>query len=507
MRLRARPGARAVVLAWVLLSIVTSAPYVRATLAPPPGRVFAGTFHWIDDFYNYLSFVRQAEGGRFLFRNQLQLEPHPPALVNLEWWTVGRLSAALGHRPLLAFRLLGLAASFGLLLGIQRWLRRGGLPESHDLPALLLVATGGGLGGLLFLYTDLTVDRCLDLSVGLFPFLGLLANPHWVTAAALLVLALGAYAEAASRGRFPVLATVLATILGLVRPYDLVVLVGALSLTALATRPRQAPARLLPLAGLLPVVLYDYWVFFESAGFRAYADLPYVFPKLRDFLPALAPAAMLAILGLRRPGEDQAAARALLVGWTACCLLVIFLQPTRYSLQFLVGMGTPLLMLAALGLSRLRPAATWLATVLLCSTSLVAVRNTLRDEPAWFPPRAEIEAARTLRTWCRPGDRLLAPADIGLFAAGLSDCSPFVAHPALPGYEQRVGQLVAFYRDPPADRLAFLSRHKISFVVLPGDPGPTASQWLGPGAGFQRLARHGSGPATLSVYRRSADPP
>jgi hypothetical protein len=505
--LRAPAGTRAVVLTWVFVSVVTNAPYVRAALDPPPGRVFAGTFHWIDDVYNYLSFVRQAEGGRFVFRNRLQLEPHEPALVNLEWWAVGRLSSALGGRPLLAFRLLGLAASLGLLLGTQRWLRRGGLPESHDLPALLLVATGGGLGGLLFLHTDLTIDRCLDLSVGFFPFLAQLANPHWVTAAALLVFALAAYDVDAWRGRFPLTATVLATVLGLVRPYDLVVLVAVRTLKVLATRPRQALAGLFPLTGLLPVVLYNYWVFFESVGFRSYAGLPYVFPRLRDFLPALAPAAALATLGLRRLGGDQAGTRATLVAWSACCLSVIILQPTRYSLQFLVGMGTPLLMLSALGLSRFRPAATWLSAVLLCSTSLVAVRNTLRYEPFWFPSRSEIEAAHTLRTWCRPGDLLLAPPGIGLFALGLSDCSPFLAHPAMPGHEQRVGQLLAFYRDPPAERVAFLSRHRISFVVLPGDPGPTPDRWFGPGTEFRRLSRHGSGPTALSVYRRKSDPP
>jgi len=52
-----------------------------------------------DDFYNYLSYAQQAENGAFLFQNRVLLEEHPPALVNLEWWLVGRLSDAARQRP------------------------------------------------------------------------------------------------------------------------------------------------------------------------------------------------------------------------------------------------------------------------------------------------------------------------------------------------------------------------------------------------------------------------
>ncbi len=56
---------RAVLLLWLLLMFWTSALYLRAALQPPPGRVFAGTFHWIDAFYNYASYVQQSEDGAF----------------------------------------------------------------------------------------------------------------------------------------------------------------------------------------------------------------------------------------------------------------------------------------------------------------------------------------------------------------------------------------------------------------------------------------------------------
>ena len=43
---------RAVLLVSLLLCGWTGALHARAALAPPPGRAFVGTFHWIDDVYN-----------------------------------------------------------------------------------------------------------------------------------------------------------------------------------------------------------------------------------------------------------------------------------------------------------------------------------------------------------------------------------------------------------------------------------------------------------------------
>src|SRR5438093_5715215 len=113
---------RPVLLAWLFVSVLTSLPYVRAAAQPPPGRVFVGFFYYVDDAYNYLSFVQQAEDGAFLLRNKDVSPPPPARLVNLEWWIVGRISALVGRRPALAYRLFGLVAALALLIAVDRWL-------------------------------------------------------------------------------------------------------------------------------------------------------------------------------------------------------------------------------------------------------------------------------------------------------------------------------------------------------------------------------------------------
>ena len=156
-RVSSHPVARA----WLLLTLVTSVPYVKAALDPPPGSVFVGTFHWIDDVYYYMSFAQQAEDGHFVFRNKLTTEPHRAALVNVEWWATGVLSRLLGRRPLLAFRIVGILAGLALLAGVDRWLVHAGLPVTHRLPALLLVGTAGAA----YLYLEHLNDNITSVSV------------------------------------------------------------------------------------------------------------------------------------------------------------------------------------------------------------------------------------------------------------------------------------------------------------------------------------------------------
>ncbi len=404
---------------WLLVAGVSTLPYVLAAIMPPPGRVFVGTFHWIDDFHNYLSFVQQAEDGSFLFKNKLVLEDHGPALVNLEWWAVGRLSWLCGGRPFVAYRIFALFALAGLLWAADRALRRLGVPAGHRLPSLLLVATGGGLGGLLFELTPATVQHCVDLSIGVFPFLEALANPHWLFATWILLEALLAFGTA---GRGALWGSILlGNLLGLSRPYDLVLLVAVQSVAVVATAPpREWPRRGLPLLGLLPVVAYDYWMFYAGPPFATFSGTSYYMPPAPEFVLALGPALALALPGLR--GSVAKGDRLLRVQLGAWILLVAFLivvRPTSFTQQFTVGVGLPALILAATFLARLtRPRVMMGVVLLFSSTAVVALGVVLRSEPYWHVPRERLAAALALRPFCRSGELVLSPADIGLYVIG-----------------------------------------------------------------------------------------
>lgn len=498
---------RPVILAFLFVTVVTNAPYLRAALDPPPGRSFVGFFHYVDDAYNYLSFVQQAEDGAFLFRNKLVPEDHPPALINLEWWLVGRLSRALGRHPLVAYRLFGILAAFAFLAGADRWLRRAGLPDPHRLPALLLVSTGGGLGGILFELTGLPSSRCLDLSTGLFPFMGLLANPHFVAGTALLLWALWSF-ETARDARPLAGAVLLGSVLALVRPYDFVLLVSVrVVVVILRTAARQWLRQLWPLACLMPVVLYLHWVFSLNPAFAFFSAAPYASPHIRELMWALGPATVLALAAIPLWRAERrtvaASARAHLLTWVALGMAVVALHPVHFSLQFLAGLGAPVLLLGALGLSRLRPAATVIAAVFLGTTAMVALRIALAPDPHWHVPAERMETALAARGTCRAGDLLLAPADIGLYAAGLSACSAYVSHAVAPDHAVRLADVRGFFEAAePEARRAFLDRHCVTHLALPGDPGPVPRGWLGESTPFRQVARVGRMPGMISLYAR-----
>jgi len=487
-------------IAFAVLAAAANLPYLHAALDAPAGRAFVGFFFYIDDAYNYLSFVQQAEDGAFLFLNKMVPESHHAALVNLEWWTVGKLSFLLGRRPALAYRLFGLGVAFALVVVVDRLLARRGVTKARRLPALLLVFTGAGLGGIL-LRAGVPGQRCLDLTTGLFPFIEALANPHFTVATLLLLLALVAFAEDRPRAGL-----VWGTVLGLVRPYDLGLLVAARALGIASTRPPAAWWRALaPLLGLAPVLAYNYWLFLRDARFAIYASATYVMPPLADFLPALAPAALLAAVVWRPPAADAPtrAAELHLVAWAAAATIVALARLVPFPLQFMVGMGLPLLLLAGLGLSKHRALASWAAVAALSSTAVVATMLVWRSNPRWHVPSERLAAARLLRPSCARGDLALAPPDIGLYTAGLTACRVFVGHAAARGFAEREREARAFYgAADPAWRAGLLDRAAVTRLMLPGDAGDVPSAWLGEGTPFRRLGRVGEGDAAISLYGR-----
>lgn len=486
-------GARPVVLVFLLLAAVSASLAAKASLLPPKGTVFVGTFYYVDDFYNYLGYVEQAERGALAFRNKLADPSLPPSLVNLEWLAVGRLSALLGGRPLLAYRLFGLAALAALVLAADRWLSRAGLPAERRLAGLLLFATGGGLGGLLLLLGRLPGERALDVRTGAFPFVEAIGNPHFLAGTALLLAALGAFA-----GGRAALGVALGTALGLVRPYDAALLAAVEALAVLLTeRPAAWPRRLAPVAGLAPVLAYDAWLFLAGAGYAAFSSPRYgaAPPSAADLALATGPALLLSLLALRAGRAAGAPHRLRLGLWAALALLVAAARPVSFSLQLLVGVGAPLLLLAAVGLARLPRGALEAAVPLMASTAAVATWLCTLPSPSWHAPADRWRAALALRSACRPGDVALAPPDIGLYVGGLTPCWPWVSHAAAPDFPERAEAVRRFYGATPADRASLLDRAGAAHVVLPAPP---PEGWLPEGTPFRPRPATGGGPVVWS---------
>ena len=502
----ARGRTRPAFLVWGLLTAVVGTLQLRAAVAPPPGAAFRGFFFFWRDGYNYLSFVQQAQDGAILFRNKAVVFDHPAALVNLEWLVTGWLSAAFGGRPALAFAVLGALATLGLMLAAEGWLTVLGLGKDARWPALLLVAFGGGLGGLRVVATGWAA---MDMSAGFYPFMQALSNAHQATATALLAWSLLLLSRETPRDTVHGLA--LGVVLGLSRPFDFALLGAARALAVFATGPwKEAWPRLRPLLALGPVAAYDLWVFGRSKGFSIYTGTDvYRLPPFSELAWAFAPGLLLALFALVGPGsrpstdDDARRGRAHLVAWAALAGLLVASRAASFALQFAAGLGVPLLLLAGLALDRMGRALQVAVVLAFATTAAALVRYTWTSNPDWHVPAERLALARALEPHCKKDDGVLAPPDIGLYVNALSACRAYVSYEVSPGFADRALQTREFYGSwSPAERRAFLERTGPRFLVLPGSPDATAEAWLGPNAPYEAQAWSASQGRVLTVFAR-----
>jgi len=446
--LELREHQRAALLAWLMLSAVTTAPYVANALAPPRGARFVGAFFYRDDYYQYLSFAEQASRGHLVFRNKFDPRPHRPALVNLEWATAGILAASTGTGIVIGFHLVRLLAIGGLLWGAARLLHDAGLTGNHLRWALALVATGSGLG---WLRVSMGRPAFLvpDVNMGLYPFHQALFNGHFASGTALLVgsLALHQAWRSAAKPRWPWMLS--ATALGLVRPFDLATFLLACGVLAALQAVRPADARsaweqIASLAGLLPVLVYLGLLFVIHPSFRLWSGPQNAVraPLPLDLAFALGPALGFAALGLRgqAPASKPCAWR-LLVAWASAVALLLSVD-IGFAPQVATSLGTLAVFAAAvLTPKRLLP----VAVACLIPTSLFLLRLASEPRSSAFASEDYFRATRWLSARCRDGDVLLAPTDLSQMAAGLTPCSVVQGHRVLtPDFESRIAEADRF---------------------------------------------------------------
>jgi hypothetical protein len=310
-----------------------------------------------------------------------------------------------------------------------------------------------------------------------------------------------------------VAAVALGTALGLTRPYDLAVLVAIRTAVVALTEPVRAWGRhAAAMAALLPVVAYNYWVFYRQPSFTFYAEAEYLFPTRVDLAWALGPAAALATaaLGVQAGGIAPAiaafrdgpagAARLHFAAWCGIAVAVFAFRPVHFSLQFLVGAGLPLLVLTAVGLGRLPMRFTLAAALALSTTVAAALWLTLQPTLGAYAPAERFALAWDLRRDCRAGDRLVAPGDIGLWAGGLTACRAFTSHAIEPAHAERAEAVRMFYEQgDPAGRAAFLERICATHVVIPASNPP--ERWIDGSLPLRPVALSAGANPQLAAYR------
>jgi hypothetical protein len=338
---------------------------VFAYWTAPQELEFMGIMLDVPDHVQYFSWMREMTNG-LLASNKLTPEPNPPLFFNLLWWSLGRFSKILGVGYPIAFQLLRVTAT-GLFLVLVYRVCSWFVPErKRRWTAFLLITFTSGFGWILVIHKYATGAEDLLFPLDVFvaegnTFLGVLAYPHFIAAAAyILVFELFLRGQARGQLRYAVAAGLLAQWLGWQHAYDLVLIYGILGayVVGVSIRIREPAWHLVKSLGIvgglsflpglysaaltsLDPVWQQVLAQFNNAG--VFTPGPLHLPIL------LGPSLLLALWAIWRQGlfriRDLSDGQLFLKTWLLTNLILIYL-PVDFQIHMLNGIQVPMGILA-----------------------------------------------------------------------------------------------------------------------------------------------------------------
>jgi len=355
-----------------LFVLAITLPYLWVWTTTPAGFVYGGLLYNPDDQNVHLAWMRQAHDGAFFFRDNFTGESLDarPLFTNGFAWILGTLSR-ISTLPLLfwyhsARVVFAVLTLWWLLRLVAFWTAN----SRVRILTVALAAFSSGAGWLAALAPTRTfIDRAdgatpsspILMMPEAWTFASALVFPLFMVAMSLLPLVLWQTTRAVRGGSpRPVLWAALAlAALTNIHTYDALPL-GLLlwSWTAFNHRDKALSALqrwspFLVSLGALPPLLFQVWVFSNSAEFQQKALTPTLAPSIVNLMFSFAPLLLLAVVGLwaartRKTGELLWPALL----WLAAIGLCIY-APVSFARKMMEGAHLPLCFLAAVGLAAL----------------------------------------------------------------------------------------------------------------------------------------------------------
>ena len=312
-------GERRLVLALTLFTLLaTSLPYALGYyLAPVMGEgrtTFIGTPYNIDDYCNYLSWLRQMADGRFFLHNMFTTEPQKNLEFNVFFWLLGRIMALTQASPQAALQAARLTGGAALLWLVYRFYRHCLPADQHArLAAFGFACLSSGVGWVQWVRwhdKNLPGGPVDAWQPEAYTFLSIYTSAlmTWSTVFILGALYALLRGEQTGRWRYALWAGLCGGILGNMHSYDVLHLSAAWGLFLVVwtvLRRGKGVARswgraVVALALTLPTTLYMYYVFNAEAVFKARANVPTLSPAVWHYFLAYGLVFALALLAVWR---------------------------------------------------------------------------------------------------------------------------------------------------------------------------------------------------------------
>jgi hypothetical protein len=490
--------------------LLASLPYAFAYAITPPGARFVGTAYNIDDYCNYLSWVRQTRDGRFFFHNQFTTQPQRNLEFNLLFWVLGRGAAGLHLSPQAALQIARIGGG-AILLWLVSKFYRAALPQNVParVTAFAFACLSGGWGWLVWSRWH---DKNLPGSPidawqpEAFTFLTLYTSPLMTVSTAFIVGALYCLlrGEQTGRWRYAVWAGLCGAVLGNIHSYDVLHLAAAWGLYLVvwtaAQRGRNVAASwgrgLLALALTLPTTMYEYLVLQREAVFRARAEVATLSPAFWHYALGYGVVFLLAIVALPQLARSVQAQKTsfasvqtmlVVLCWAVGGLAVIYL-PLAFQRKMIMGTHIPLCLLAGVGAvwltSKLNPrvqnfALAALVLLALPSSLLFLSRdmthlteNRSETQQAPFLPDALVDCYGWLRAHTPVDSAVVGFPTLCAALPGFAGRTVWAGHWAeTPHYGTKVAEFARFAdaQAPDSERRVFLAQTHAQFLFYPND--------------------------------------
>ena len=487
------------------LVLLAAWPTLRAPSLAPEDAQFLGLAIAVRDGHFYLSLIRQEVGLFPFLRNPFAEPEHERLFTTVYWWGLAHVRQATGLRPVAVYHLARYAATLGCVAAIAAFATVTTRTRGERWLAIQLAIWGSGFGWLVgrLHWND---GRSADLlTPEVSTFYTVLSFPHIAAALALLVgcatvvlLAM----ERESPGPWRAAGGVLAALLGIVHPFNLIVLLGAWGLYAgvLALRDRGAFVRWVsrgwPMVagGVLAIAYFVAVLALYPSGLpeNVIRHLPYRDLALGLGLLGLGGAVYGVSLVWRRtwaPGEAWCAA------WIVATVVLMHSYPLiKQEGRVVLGINIPLSVWTALLVCR--STARWpraarlaagVAIVLACVPTTFNVTAERVRRLARFPGRfylldREAAAIETLAAQLTPQDVVVCSPWNGLVLSGRVPARMFVGYWDEASYEEHehVAHRLFAEETSPEVRRALSARYGITAIwVAEAERGVYSAAGLG----------------------------
>ena len=480
---------------------LSTAAYLYALFATPPGMHFMGWLASPSDHNAFLAWIRQSMDGHFVFSEKFTTEVHQQAFVRPLWLLVGKVSVVVHASPVLIYHLARIAAALLLLLTVYSFASMFFKSRRLRRVTVALCAVSAGFGWL-FALRALRSGGSPYYTVDLYApeaitFRSMHSHLHFTVAMILMlwIFIFTIRSLETKRVRLAAAAGLLGFLLAFEHPYDMVTIYTTLAIFLLMVSIKTGglPLGYLPPMGIvvgismLPIT-YNFFFLQRDPVFRGWAAQNVVLsPRPDGFVLGYGVILVLAAVGvpacLKLKGE-----RALfLFGWVIAVTALVY-SPFSFQLKFILGIHVALCVLATFGLAVLLR---WLGmrtgkrgsglmlfsrglTLLIIAstapTNLAAIANDMffhkrRDAFPIYMPNTVVEAFAWLRDNTQREETVLSAPLTGNFLPGWGGNRVFVGHwsETLNVLEkERMTQ--SFYRGETAKSTAFLKSYGICYV-------------------------------------------